>query len=354
MGPLTRATLLYDFVEPSFEAHSIDWDEELPHIVNHRLACVAQRMLADLGVRAPARFVDDLKGAIFDWTTTTHLVGRRAVSDLEVLTKYGIDFLVTKGPGIATHTRRLSERPYTDIDIFVSVDDASNVRQLLASEGYGEEPKNIVPWPALGFVCREAVNLRSSDGGSLDVHHRIPPWIWGAHLTFPDVLSRSQPQDFAGGTLICASPEDNLLISALHIVSDKNAPGQTLMAWRDLLVLARIADPATVVEYATVARLCGWLNWVTDALPPGSIPPQLSSALLNQDPWIPDCGRLRLMTSSAVASRSMVFSQVLRLPTPNALRYLSGLVWPSTEFLRLRLSEPPHSRMQWWRTVLRK
>ena len=190
-------------------------------------------------------------------------------------------------------------------------------------------------------------------GGSIDVHHRIPPWFWGSGVTFPDVLARSQLQSVpGGGSLCCASAADNLLISALHIVSDKNSPGATLMAWRDFLLLAHATDANDVLLRAQETGLCGWVKWVMHALPSEALPAPLADAFADQDPAIPGIGRLTVVMSTGIVSRRSVLSQAFRLPTANAVKYLGGLVWPSTAFLHSKIGDVPHPRMIWWRNVL--
>ena len=181
----------------------------------------------------------------------------------------------------------------------------------------------------------------------------IPPWLWGSHLTFEDLLAGSRDRSVpGGGTLPCASPADNLLVSALHIVSDKNSPGSTLMAWRDVLVLARAADPDELLVRARLAHLCGWLAWILDALPPGTVPAGLHRQLAAEDRRIPYHRRLRLVMPPGVAARHMVLSQMCRLPPSNAARYLIGLGWPSPDFLDARIGSAPHPRMAWIRTTV--
>ncbi len=348
LGPLAWATLLYDFATPDFDADRIDWDAELQVLVDQRLATVAQRMLRDLGILPPDHVLRSLQNAVFAWTELSCLASGRAATDLRVLVDDGIDFVVTKGPGIASLASRISERPYSDIDILVATEQFGYVQQLLARSGYREETRDLVPRPALGDLCREAVNLRSHDGGSIDVHHRIPPWLWGSHLTFADLLARSTSIAVpGGGSLPCVSPADNLLISALHVVSDKNRPGETLMAWRDVLVCARASEPADVLERAERSWLTGFLAWILSALPTETLPTGLLEDLRGGIPDVPHSGRLRMLIPPGFASRRKVISQMCRLPTWNAARYAAGIAWPSASFLEATFGDVTHRRIRW-------
>ena len=348
MGPLTEATLFFDFSRERIP-QEFDWDQEVQLIINHRLASVAQRMIVDLGTSVPEIAARQLQDATFAWTQESCIASSRAVHDLAALHEAHVDYVVTKGPGIATHARRLSDRPFTDIDIIVAKKDFDNAVSILNGFGYSEEDRNILPWKSMNQYCREAINLRSPSGGSIDVHHHIPPWYWGNHIDFSEILDRAQPVVVpGGGELVCASPTDNLLISALHIVSDKNSPGSTLMAWRDCLLLAQVCDPVDVVMRARRTRLGGWLTWIFESLPSQVRPRQLLEALDGADHAI--LGRRRLsMSIPPGMSSNHVISQVLRLPTPNAALYLAGMAWPSSEFLRTKYGAKGNQRWRWWR-----
>jgi hypothetical protein len=350
MGPLTQATLFHDFSSVEQIREPIDWEREIPVIINHRLASVAERVIGDLGLEAPDRVVTELQNAVFAWVQSTCTASKHATDDLICLQKEQIDFVVTKGPGIAQCARRRSERPFTDIDIFVATEDFARTLSLLEGVGYAEEDRNLLPWPSLNRYCREAVNLRSPSGGSIDVHHRIPPWYWGANIDFHDVRDRAKSMVVpGGGELPCASPTDNFLVSALHIVSDKNSPGSNLMAWRDFLLLAHAADPWDVVAQARRAHLCGWIDWIIGALPADVRPLPLAGVLAREDHRIPGQHRLAMLIPPGIGSRHVI-GQVFRLPTANAMLYLAGMAWPSADFLRVKIGESGHRRSAWWRS----
>lgn len=172
--------------------------------------------------------------------------------------------------------------------------------------------------------------------------------MWGSHLTFTDMLARSTVHPVpGGGSLPCASPADNLLVSALHVVSDKNRPGETLMAWRDVLVCARASDPADVLERAERSRLTGYLAWVLSALPTRTLPAGLLEGLRGGAPGVPHSGRLRMVIPPGIASRRMVLSQMCWLPTWNAARYAAGIARPSSGFLEATLGDVAHRRVRW-------
>lgn len=355
MGPLTRTAMLYDFSPDASALPTIDWETEAQVLVDQRLASVAQRVMHDLELLPPDHIARQFQDAVFAWTQASCIASKKATDDLVALHDARIPFVVTKGPGIAQLARQFSERPFTDIDILVPGESLDRVLSILGKLGYAEEEKNLLPRPALGSVCREAVNLRSQSGGSLDVHHRIPPWYWGSGIRFDEVRDRATVIVVpGGGELPCASTTDNLLISALHIVSDKNSPGSNLMAWRDVLLLAHNAQPDDVIERARATRLSGWIQWVMGALPSQTLPTRLVETFADQDPRIPGRFRLAMVVPPGIASRHIVLSQVFRLPVANAAKYLAGLSWPSDAFLRSRVGDANNPRIAWWRGAFRE
>jgi hypothetical protein len=349
LGPLTKVAVLYDFSATLRAPRTVDWDAEIPLIIAQRLAAVVHRVILDNHLLAPAHVVGQLQNATFAWAQASCIVSKIAIDDLAHLQNEKIDYVVTKGPGIAGHARHISERPFSDVDIFVSKNDFDRVLKLFKRLGYAEDSRNVLPWQILNRYCREAINLRSSSGGSLDVHHRIPPWYWGSHIDFSSLRDRAEPTVApGGGWLLCASPTDNLLISALHIVSDKSRPGSNLMAWRDFLQLAHICEPRDVVLRGREAHLCGWLKWIIGALPSDARPENLTEALIGEDPSIPGQYRLSMLLPPKIGSRHLV-GQVFRLPVANAALYAAGMAWPSSAFLRSKSNIRKARRSTWLR-----
>jgi hypothetical protein len=342
--------VLYDFSAALPDPVTIDWDSEVPLVIEQRLAAVVQRIIRDFGLEPPDHIVGKLQDAVFAWVQASCIASKKATDDLVALDHAKIEYVVLKGPGIAVSAKHISERPFTDIDIFVRKESFGQAISILEKLGYAEEDKNLLPWQGLNRYCREAVNLRTSSGGSIDVHHQIPPWYWGSKIDFQKLHDRSvsivAP---CGGRLPCASPTDNLLISALHIVSDKNRPGSNLMAWRDFLLLVRTCNPGEVVALARDAQLCGWLSWIIDALPDHARPAKLADALRAENPRIPGQFRLSMLLPPKIGSRHLI-GQVFRLPIPNAALYLVGMTWPSSTFLRTKISNSDHRRSTWWRS----
>jgi len=257
---------------------------------------------------------------------------KEAASAIAALNEHGIECVVSKGPGIAAAYRSPAARTFGDIDVLVVPEDFVRSREILS--GLGWERDSCVDEQRQYFErrCREAVNLRKGATGSLDLHHHVPPWLWGQRLTVEGLLARANRLLLEDGVeLPVVDPVDNFLIACLHIVSDRSRPGQSLHVWRDIIELGRRVDVAEVAERAAPARLLGWVAAVIESIPPEARPFEVPSE------WavaaIPHPRRLRQILQSDDRA-SDVTRHAARLPSvPNGVAYLAGVIVPSREFL---------------------
>jgi len=142
-----------------------------------------------------------------------------------------------------------------------------------------------------------------------------------------------------------------LLISALHVVSDKSRPGQTLRIWRDVLVLANSCSADETVEAATASGMVGWLQWILSCLPIDVRPVDLIDSLERVGGGIENVFQLRMLLPPRFGSRHL-FGQVFRLPTLNAVLFTSGMIVPSPSYLSNRYPTNGNRYFKWWRDLL--
>lgn len=265
---------------------------------------------------------------------------------IEALNERGIGAVVAKGPGIATYYPSPELRPFSDIDLLIPSRSFGQGLSILQSLGFAERLENVQPWPYFDRWCREAINLESDAGGSIDLHHHVSPWIWARSLSH-DSLPSSPVGNF-GITLPCLSVEANLLVAALHVVSDHNRPGQTLLIWRDVTELARASNVAVIVSLAKETGLTDWLRSVLQALPSEVRPAELLSSLpVGAGPIAGT--RLSALLSGGRRSSTLPLSQMLRLPLPQALAFFVGMAIPSRRFLEHKYPDASRKYATWWR-----
>jgi hypothetical protein len=295
--------------------------------------------------------LDQLQKANFDDMASTITMVKQSKAGVGALLSAGIPFVVTKGPGIAVEGVSISDRPYTDIDLIVDPSRFVKARSVLNSSGYTEHSRSVQAWDCFNRFCREAINLRTEDGGSIDLHHRVSPWYWSTGLTLDVLKSTEQAADVFGVRLPIVSLQHNLLVSALHVVSDKSRPGQTYRAWRDLLVLASGCPVDAVIDTASESGLSAWLTWILGCLPAEVQPVELLDRLVGRQRRLNGNWRLRMSLPPRFGSQHLL-GQIFRLPVPHASLFTAGMLVPSPGYLRLRYPDETHRYLTWWRASL--
>jgi hypothetical protein len=317
---------------------------ELRRVAAQRLAGVALGLRITDGAGTTAA-VDSLRVASFAAAARTVQILDASLPAVLELQAAGVAYAVVKGPGLSRISGGLGQRPFTDLDIVVKPAQLDVARRLLERHGYsGEGP---LGWPSMERVCGEAVNLRHDEGGAIDLHQRIPPWLWTRRLDAERIIEQSVPHEVGGRRIAVACDVHNLLISALHIVSDKNRPGANLMAWRDVLASARVCPPEAVASEAARAGLDGWLLWILDQLPKTVRPHELVDALtVRRRPRVAAPRRLRYLL--APSEKAPLAHVALRLPAWRGTLFLAGMAVPSRAFVRAKSPEARHPYFAWW------
>jgi Uncharacterised nucleotidyltransferase len=330
-----------------------DWDGECSSLVSNGLAGVARRVIADRSLSVSAGTMKRLQDAEFDDMTRTAVAVERSLLGIDSLVSADIPFVVIKGPGIARASTSLSDRPFMDLDVFVAPTNFEEARRALASIGYEENAATRPTWDVFNRFCREAVNLRTTSGGSIDLHHRVSPWLWSRGLTFEFLHRGACVSEVFGIPMQLASLEHNLLVAALHVVSDKSRPGQTYRIWRDLLVLAKRCSNDSILHAASQTDLCGWLAWILSCLPEAVRPTALVSELEAREASIPSHRRLQMLLPPRFGSRHQL-GQIFRLPVLHAALFAAGMAVPSPGYLQLLYPASRHRYLTWWGSVPRK
>jgi hypothetical protein len=353
MGPATRFVLFSDFCHSGEKPTIDDWRMEYGTLIEQGLAGLATRVIHLHSVSVPDGITRQLQDARFNDMKSTVTAVTRSQPGIECLTREHIPFVITKGPGIALQGESLSDRPYMDLDVLVDPHDFNKARDRLALLGYTENGATMPAWDVFNRSCREAINLRSPTGGSIDLHHRVSPWLWSGSIRLADVKTTARSVDVFGVRLPLISPEHNLLVAALHVVSDKSQPGQTYRVWRDLLVLEKASSSELVVQAAKRAGLCAGLAWLLGCFPAELRPHELLDQLAAEHEHVARRWRLRMLLPPRFGSRHQL-GQIFRLPVPNAILFTVGMMLPSPEFLRQLYPDADHRYLTWWGSAPKK
>jgi hypothetical protein len=346
VGRATQQSLFHGIEGAPSGSGPDDWARDLHVIVHHRLSGLALAAASADGTKLDQR-TETLLKQVRD-TDVVRSMGLEAAAPAAVdrLREAGVSAVVTKGPGIAGTYPQAALRPFRDIDILVPKGRFIRARGALEAMGFHSLPDRERPRAYFDLHCREALNLFREDGTSIDLHHHIPPWIWGRQMSFREVRDRAKPLALPAGVVPIADPVHNLLIAALHLISDGGRPGQTLLIWRDLVALAHATDPRIGAAEARRVRLDWCLAFVLRSLPGFARPRELLRHLGDALPDRADAFRLRHLLPPAVGSRHLV-GQAFRLPLPNAVSFMAGYLLPSRPFLKGRYGSPNAYR-RWW------
>jgi hypothetical protein len=286
----------------------------------------------------------------FQLTHRSVVVAAQAGSVIQELGAVGVDAVVIKGPGIAAEYQVTNTRSFSDIDLLVEPRLFGRALTQLKGLGWYEESDNQQPWAFFDRYCREAVNLKHESGGSIDLHHRISPWLWSFGLSVAAVRERAVLLPVGGQLLPCADPVDNLMIACLHLINDHNRPGERLTVWRDIAQLGRRVDPADAASRIRAAGLSGYVSAILAGLPPEAQPSGLLAALPAER--IPHPRRLRRLLTPRQGRQSVVDVHVLRLPVVNAGMYIAGTTVPSRGLIRRKYPES-HGYLNYWTKAFR-
>ena len=321
---------------------------ELPLIAGARLSGLLLTELRTSGHEMATPDRDVLQRDSLWWWSTTATMLHAVLPALQALTAAGIPYVVMKGPGIAAAYEKPADRPFSDVDVVVSPEHFAAATTVLLGLGYVEEQKNWQPQEYFHRWCREGRNLCSPGGGRIDLHHHVSPWLWGAGLDAAYLVSRGQPAVVAGEKVPVLPTELNLLVAALHLVSDRNQPGASLIVWRDVAQLAAAADVDVVVREAVRAGLVGWLLIVLESLPLPARPLPLLEALRAEQPGLPHPRRLAVVLSPGTLRHGSKASQPLRLPAPAAVAFVAGMALPAPSFVRAKFPGSRWAYLDWW------
>jgi hypothetical protein len=272
-----------------------------------------------------------------------------ARSVLRRLEDRSISAVVIKGPAVERFHPRGLPRPYSDVDLLVRPSDFRAAVALCEEEGFVDDTTH-PQWPWFDLLCKEGVNLHRDDGGNLDVHHHVPPWVFGARLTPDAVLDLATWDEIAGVPVRFADADRSLVIASLHVLNDLWKGRIGLGSWRDILVLLdRVGIEAAESTFDELKL--GWLlGLVTDTLAAGV--PEAQVPRTRRAHRIPLAVRARIGAlgwSRATSFSRQQASWCARLPLPAAMAFLGGCIVPAPRYIDDRYG----SYRSYWRTMYR-
>ncbi len=259
------------------------------------------------------------------------------------LDQLAIPWVVIKGPAVARFHPPGWPRPYNDLDILLSADHFGAA--VAAAQGLGfaypEDARPPREW--VDRYCREGVNLHGQ--ANLDVHHHLPPWVFGRRILPQGVIDTADEVCLAGMSVRLASRDHCVAVAALHVLNDLWKGRLALSSWRDLVLLLHTTPPARAASTFDQAGL-GWLlGMVTAALERG-VPEAGIEGTGPSRPPRSVARRLKILGWDGTSFLSRHRSAWLgRLPIANALAYVGATAVPEHDYIECRHG----SYRQYWR-----
>jgi hypothetical protein len=269
---------------------------------------------------------------------------------LSSLSERDIPWVIIKGPAVGRFHPPGWPRPYNDLDILLSSHDFAAAVEMARRLGFAYPDEARPPREWVDRYCREGVNLHGS--ANLDIHHHVPPWVFGSRLPPDEVIGAADEASLEGMTVRLASRSHGMVVAALHVLNDLWKGRLALTSWRDLVVLLHATTPAEAAATFAGAGLDWLLGLVTAALERG-VPEASIEAIgaVQPPPWV--ARRLKILGWEGTSFVSRHRSAWLgRLPVTNAMAYLAATAVPQHDYIRSRHGSYPRYWMRAWQETV--
>ena len=255
--------------------------------------------------------------------------------------------LLLKGPAVADRLYpQPGLRPFTDLDILVPRDELDNAARALESVGY-EVLIEFRPGYAERFGHdRHAVRQVGAARLDVEVHWRVGDDPVGSVLSYERLAPRSEPLAVGGATVRATALPDQLLVLAMHLLSDR----EKRLCWvNDIALLAAAVDAEAWEEGFGRAEELG-LSWVLHrALDYAHAYLGVARARPAPSRAPPRWGPMRAV-EELDARAAPHFGRLIALGWRDRARFLHAVLWPTGAGLRGTVGFDAAPR---WRLVLR-
>lgn len=313
-----------------------DWNELLSLAERHGVLPLAARNLIEHVPDLPPAVEQSLRSAyeanlrrnLWFSAEMVHIMRHFADRQLHVVPYKGpmLAQLVYGDPG---------PRSYSDLDFLIAPADFEPAKRALAEIGY--QPSEELP-PAVERLWLRTSYERSFDGAAgknlVELQWAVLPRFYAVDFNVRDLLMRAGRAVVSGSEMPCLSPEDSLLVLALHAAKH---------LWMRLIWVSDIAetlrtqsiDSASVAEWARslgIVRILGVSFWLVRNVLQTALP-KAAEEMIAADPRVPVLGRQvreRLARGAAYDFESTEYFRLvlsLRERRRDGWRYLWRLVW---------------------------
>jgi Uncharacterised nucleotidyltransferase len=196
----------------------IQWDMLLPLAERHGVQCLLHQSLSRVSAAVAESAMRSLQ-AIYQVNLHKSLfLARELIRIVDHLRSAGAEVLPYKGPALAeTYYGDIALRPAGDIDLLIQEADLSRIREAVKQLGYiphwSYSPSQERAFVKSGYEC-------AFDGPAganlLEVQWDLQPKFYAVDFDMKGLFARAITTSVAGYSIKTPSPEDQLLILALH------------------------------------------------------------------------------------------------------------------------------------------
>lgn len=199
-------------------AAPLDWDYLLIQARRHGVRPLLYHHLRDWETVVPPPVLDRLRATLqMNSVWNLHLT-TKLIEVCQVLEEHGVTALPFKGPALAVGAYgNAGLREQLDLDILVRKSDVDRVRDIMFKHGY----EHGYQWSeqqekAIGRSRCETVFVDKKTGTVVDVHWAVVPPHFCKGLDGDTLIARSGKLPVLSQDLRALSPEDEILVLAIH------------------------------------------------------------------------------------------------------------------------------------------
>jgi len=200
-------------------ATSPDWDAVVAWALAHGTAGLLCRHLIEA---APDLLPDDLREAAGAYLRceSERNVGARAqlAAVLGALNAVGIEAIPFKGPVLAAQVYDdPASRGFADLDFLIDERNVGPTMATLAQLGYRSDVADLRQRHREKYHAYNGQDILFADQAlPVEPHWALAPTTFDIRLDMPTIRRRAVTIAFAGSNIRCLSPEDTLLVAAVH------------------------------------------------------------------------------------------------------------------------------------------
>lgn len=197
----------------------LDWDDLLTRALRHRVMPLLYRQFkTNFAEDAPAEFMKRLRDYFYLNAARNHLLTAELCDVLESFEKSGIRAVPYKGPSLAASVYGdVAFRQFSDLDIFIHVEDVAKASGLLRLRGFKKE-RELTSTQETAFLKIECEHMFIRAAGQiyLDLHWGFAPAYFPFKLDAESMWERLISIPLGKTHALSFAPEDLLLILCVN------------------------------------------------------------------------------------------------------------------------------------------